>query len=269
MNPLHPSLVFLLVFVPAFAPASEPPVPFIKDGSLKKYSLAWSDEFEAPSLDETQWNYRTDSKHWSTQRPENVEVTGGTLKLHVKKEPAGDKQYTGGGIISKKAFRYGYYEARMKVPPGAGWHTSFWMMLHNGKGGTGTDSACQELDVIENDSIHKNSYGVNVHKWRGEHVYYGKKTVKTPDLSAEFHVFGCEFTPQTVKYFFNGELVQKVDVTKALRKDGTSLDFEHGDQHVWLTSIASHLGGTKAVDDTALPAFAEFDYVRFYHQAPE
>lgn len=252
-----------LLSVP-FATASEPPVPYVKDGSLKNYSLAWSDEFNAPPLDTAKWHYRTDSKHWSTQLPKNVEISGGTLKLHVKKEVAGDKQYTGAGVISKEVFRYGYYEARMKVPPGAGWHTSFWMMLHGGAGGTGPGSAMQELDVIENDSIHKNSYGVNIHKWRGEHIAFGGKTVKAPDLSAAFYVFGCEFTPQTVKYFFDGELVQSVDVTKAVRKDKTTADFEHGDQHIWLTTIASHLGGTKAVDDAALPAFAEFDYVRFY-----
>ena len=88
--------------------------------------------------------------------------------------------------------------------------------------------------------------------------------MKTPDLSAGFHVFGCEFTPTTVKYFFDGDLVQTVDVTNVRKKDGTAADFPHGDQNIWLTSIASHLGGTKAVDDDKLPATAEFDYVRFF-----
>jgi hypothetical protein len=83
-------------------------------------------------------------------------------------------------------------------------------------------------------------------------------------LSADFHVFGCEFTPATITYFCDGEVVQTVDATKAVKKGGESVGFEHGDQHIWLTAIASPLGGTKAVDDTALPAAAEFDYVRFY-----
>ncbi len=246
------------------ATAADAVSPAVKDGSMNAYQLTWSDEFDAAALDTSKWDFRTDSKHWSTQKPENVEVSGGTLKLRVKKEEAGDKHYTGGGVISKAAFRYGYHEARMKVPPGAGWHTSFWMMLHNGKGGTDPNAACQELDVIENDSIHKNSYGVNVHKWKGEHIAFGGKSVKTPDLSAGFHVFGCEFTPSTVNYFFDGELVQSVDVSKAAKKGRGPGDFEHGDQHVWLTTIASQLGGTKGVDDTALPAAAEFDYVRFF-----
>jgi len=261
---LSHSLAILLLSaspIAAQTPARNPP---------PGYKLAWSDEFDAPALDTAKWEYRTDSKLWSTQKPENVSVSGGTLKLALKKEEANGMHYTGAGVISKQAFRYGYYEARMKVPPGAGWHTSFWMMLHNGKGGTDPAVACQELDVIENDSIHPDSYGVNVHKWKAGHVSFGGKKVTTPDLSKDFHIFGCEFTPTTVNYYFDSALVQTVDVTKAVKKnkDGTkqTFDFELGDQHIWLTSIAAKLGGAKAVDDTKLPAAAEFDYVRFYEK---
>ena len=221
------------------------------------YKLVWSDEFNNTTLDTNKWGFRTDSKMWSTQKPENVSVHDGKLILAVKKEDARDKHYTGAGVISKQAFKYGYYESRFKVPPGAGWHTSFWMMKHNGQGGTGPTASAQELDVCENDSVNLKNYGVNVHKWNpAPHVGMGHKNVPTPDLSADFHTFGCEFTPETVKYYFEGKLVQTVSIT----------NFAHSDQHIWLTTIASNLGGTKAVDDTKLPAAAEYDYVRFYEK---
>ena len=219
------------------------------------YQLVWSDEFNDGKLDTNKWGFRTDSKHWSTQLPANVSVHDGKIFLAVKKEDAGDKHYTGAGVISKQTFKYGYYESRFKVPPGAGWHTSFWMMKHDGKGGTGPTASAQELDVCENDSVNLKNYGVNVHKWNpAPHVGMGHKNVPTPDLSADFHTFGCEFTPETVKYYFEGKLVQTVAVT----------NFAHSDQHIWLTTIASQLGKTKAVDDTKLPAAAEYDYVRVY-----
>ncbi len=262
-------IAFSLLCVSQAVQADSPPPsakPSVKDHDMSEYTLRWADEFEGSSLDMDKWGYRTDSKHWSTQKPENVSVSGGTLKLALKKEEAGDKSYTGGGVISRPAFRYGYYEARLKVPPGAGWHTSFWMMFHDGRGGTDPTDAHQELDVIENNSNRPTTYGVNVHKWKGEHIYFGGKDIKTPDLSAGFHTFGCEFTPSTVNYFFDWKLVQTVDVTKAAKTDGSTATFEHGDQHIWLTSIASHLGRTKAVDDTQLPEQAEFDYVRFFSQ---
>lgn len=139
-------------------------------------------------------------------------------------------------------------------------------MLHNGKGGTGPDTAFQELDVIENDSISHYGYGVNIHKWKGEHFSFGGKRIKTPDLTTDFHVYGCEFTPSKLNYYFDGQLVQSVDVTKAQAKGNIQVDFKHGPQNIWLTSIASPLGHTKAVDDTLLPSTAEFDYVRFYEK---
>jgi len=244
------SLAVALVGAACFAQTH--PVP---EAPLPDYQLAWSDEFDGSALDTNKWDFRTDNRMWSRQKPGNVSVRDGCLVLSAKKEEADDLHYTGAGIISKQVFRYGYYEARFKVPPGAGWHTSFWMMKHNGQGGTGPSESAQELDVCENDSVHLDSYGVNIHKWNPQpHIQVGTKRIQTPDLSKDFHVFGCEFTPTAVRYFFDGRQVQAVDVT----------GFAHGDQNIWLTTIASNLGGTKAVDDTKLPAVAEYDYVRFY-----
>ena len=99
---------------------------------LPGYALAWSDEFDGPTLDAAKWTYRTDSKNLSTQKPENVVVKDGLLRLTLKKEEAGGKNYSGAGIISRPAFKYGYYEARIKMPAGDGWHNSFWLMKHDG-----------------------------------------------------------------------------------------------------------------------------------------
>jgi beta-glucanase (GH16 family) len=223
------------------------------------YTLAWSDEFKGEKLDLARWVYRTDSKHWSTQSPANVSVSNGKLIFTLRKEKLGGKDYSGAGVISRETFEHGYYEARVKMPKGAGWHTSFWMMKHDGAGGTGTTVTAQELDACEQDSVDSRRYSVNVHRWNPEpHQSFGYKEIETPDLSADFHVFGCEFTAETVKYFFDGELVRTIDATV----------FTHGDQHVWLTSIASHLGKTKAVDESQLPCTAEYDWVRFYKKAP-
>jgi beta-glucanase (GH16 family) len=251
--PAHAIALSLLACLPISIRAGEA-------APLPGYKLAWADEFDAGALDTNRWDFRTDSKHWSTQKPENVSVRDGKLILTVRKQDAGDKHYTGAGVISKRAFKYGYYEARFKVPPGAGWHTSFWMMLHDRKGGTGSSLTAQELDVCENDSVKLTSYGVNVHRWNPQpHISIGHRNVATPNLAEGFHVWGCEFTAATVRFFFDGKVVQTIDATK----------FPHGDQNIWLTTIASSLGGTKAVDDTKLPAAAEYDYVRFYEKGAQ
>jgi beta-glucanase (GH16 family) len=207
-------------------------------------------------LDRSKWAFRTDTKHWSTQLPRNISVDNGNLMITLNRVAAtGGDEYTGGGVISKAAFGYGYYESRFRIMAGKGWHSSFWMMRHDGSGSTRTTAADLELDVIENDSIDPLSYGVNTHRWKGQHESYGNKRVTTLPLS-DYHVYGCEYTPTTVKYFFDGDLVQTVDISS----------LPQGDVNIWLTSIASTLGKTDAVDNSRLPGHVDVDYVRFYRK---
>lgn len=221
------------------------------------YKLAWADEFNGTQVDTARWAYRTDSKLWSTQLPTNVQVADGNLVLVLKKETAAGKSYTGGGVISRQAFSYGYYESRFKIEAGKGWHSSFWLMAHDGQGGTGTAKAALELDIIENDSIDVTSYGTTTHKWSTPHLALGHKEIHTSPLSA-YHVFGCEYTRQEVRYFLDGKLVQSVEVSA----------LPQGDLNIWLTSIAANLGHTDMVDDSRLPGHVYYDYVRFYTKEP-
>lgn len=218
-----------------------------------KYKLVFNDEFET-EIDTSKWDYRTDSKHWSTQLKTNVTVNNGFLFLNVKKEKSLDKEYTGAGIISKQRFEYGYYETRLKIPKGAGWHTSFWLMNHNRSGGTNTQDATIEIDILENDSKDHNGYHIAFHKYVGGHKSMFGQYVPTPNLNEHFVTVSCEYTPNYVKYFINGEEVKRFDCS----------NIEKGPLNIWLTTIASHLGGTVKVDETELPNSAIFDFVRFY-----
>ena len=220
----------------------------------KTYQLSFSDEFNQSSLNEKKWQYRTDSKHWSTQLPENVQVSDGLLHLRGQKEKSGGKDYTGAGIISIDTFQYGYYEVRMKIPKGAGWHTSFWLMNHDGTGGTGSTAATIEIDICENDSKNSNGYSVNLHKWKGGHVDMKGMYIPTANLAEDFHLFSCEYTPDYVKYYFDNKEVRTIDIK----------DLPQGSVNIWITTIASYLDNTKAVDESQLPVSAIVDYVRFY-----
>ncbi len=242
------------------------------------YKLAWADEFDGGTLDASKWDFRTDTKHWSTQLPQNVSLRDGNLVISLNnlattagvKHTAGGAEYVsdpshpappagikfaGGGVISRTAFGHGYYESRMRIMAGKGWHSSFWMMKHDGTGGTTTEPADLELDVIENDSVDLQSYGITTHKWKGGHEQFGHKKMETLPLS-DYHVYGCEYTPTTVKYFFDGNLVQSTDIAS----------LPQGDVNIWLTSIASGLGDTDRVDDSRLPGHVDYDYVRFYRK---
>lgn len=228
------------------AASAEAPRPNLPPEEAARFRLAWSDEFNADSVDETKWDYRLGPAWWSTQQKQNIVQTGGSMRIELKKESALGMAYTAGGLISKPQFRYGYYEARFRCPPGKGWHTSFWLMNRNG--------VEQEIDICENDSINPMRYSVNTHRYNPIHTSVGFRIVETPDLSADFHVWGCEFTPRKVTYYFEGKPVASFPVDR----------MAHNDHNIWLTSLAASLAGTDRVDDDKLPAAAIYDYVRVF-----
>lgn len=258
-------LVLGLLLVIAAAPTPKEKqkiVPLTAPGvELKGYSLVWQDEFNGNAVDTDKWTFRLDSVYNSTQKAENVSVQNGKLRIALKAEKAGKKNYTGGGVISTREFMYGYYEARFKVPATRGWHTSFWMSQTNEKNpnqlaGIGP----HEMDVCEHDSWKHNVYKRCLWMRKPKpgsdlKPIQSWKPVATPDLTSAFHVWGCEFTPTTLRYFFDGKEVERWDISK----------YEHGKQRILLTSIAVNLSNkTGNPVDAELPATAEYDYVRFF-----
>jgi beta-glucanase (GH16 family) len=239
------SLLLIALALPAAALAAPGPPP--------GYTLAFQDNFNGSTLDQSKWVYRTDTKLLSTQMPSNVSVKHGDLVVALRKQDVGDSHYTGGGIISRQAFHYGYYEARLKIAAGSGWHSSFWLQRYNGVDTKG-NKATLEMDIIENESSKLTSYSTTTHRWVPPHIARGHKNVTTPDLSRRFHVFGCEYAPDAVRYYFDGKLVQTVD-WKGLPQ---------GDVNIWLTSIAQAMGASHGVDDSALPGHMYVDWVRYY-----
>jgi hypothetical protein len=98
-----------------------PDTPFIRtpfrDSTNTKYRLAWSDTFTSKELNTTTWkaidkvcdNFPFD-QYCS---PENVELNNGVLRLWSTLD---NNVALGGGVISKRAFRPGFYQFKMKVP---------------------------------------------------------------------------------------------------------------------------------------------------------
>ncbi len=257
-------------------PASDPDAQPLASDLKHAYRLVWSDEFDAAQLDTSKWDCRRDSKLWSTQLPGNISVSDGYARIALKKQNAGGMEYTGGGIISKEYFRYGYYEARIRLPSSEGWHTSFWMMDSRHED---SDTSQLELDPLENDSVDLARYSVDLHQWRSDLGHFKRFSYVYPDASLdEFHVYGVEFTPEGARYFFDGELVEtKTSIFQRFMTEKEAAgrqplvrnfsEFEHNDMNIWFTSIAAKLGGTTRVDESMLPAEAVADYVRFF--APE
>ena len=134
--------------------------------------------------------------------------------IFMRKQEDRGKQYTGGGIISRERFHYGYYEARAKMFGGAGWHESIWAMAV---------TAMAALRILQH--AHRNRrtgirFRQALERPHGpDHLAGTALTAKTavaPRVCAaahwastpqpDFHTYGFEYTEQKVRYYLDGEL---------------------------------------------------------------
>jgi beta-glucanase (GH16 family) len=229
------------------------------------YGLTWSDEFNGASLDTAKWMYRTDVKVSSSQLAKNVTVKNGNLVIWMRKQDDRGKQYTGGGVISRRAFHYGYFEARAKLFGGAGWHQSIWAMAVTDGSTTYPPSMRTEIDGLEfdSDTTWKGRMGLII--WQGPSHSTNKSCTagvgRGPlgvDATTGFHTYGFEYTEQKVKYYLDGDLRCVLDYPL--------LAGEHDNINLWLTAIGYEKHGV-TIDTSKLPGQMLIDFAAFYEKA--
>lgn len=98
--------------------------------------------------------------------------------------------------------RYGFFEARMKLAKGRGLWPAFWLLPAQRRWPP-------ENDVMEMLGHDARSYYVTVHTVvDGRHVFKAEK-ISTPDLTEEFHLYGVDWGPEKVGYYFDRRLVHE------------------------------------------------------------
>ena len=220
------------------------------------YTLVWSDEFNSPELDTVMWKYRTGVAEFSYLTPENVVLDSGKVRINLLKQSYGGKEYTAGGIITKTPRRYGYYEVRVKIDGGEGWHEAFWTSWKSGF--DDLNPAYENMDKLEIDCFEhyadyaNNYYTFGAIQWAPFTGNANRDYRTTPEnLASSYNIFGFEYTEDYLNYFYNGNLVKTID-TRNLPKH---------DLYLWLTCIA------KKADPTDSGAVF-FDYLRCYEISP-
>jgi beta-glucanase (GH16 family) len=276
------SLLILLLggFVVLYACMS--PKNLDKTAPVLGYALVWHDEFDGTQIDTATWAFRTDVKHRSVQLRENVGQKAGILKLNLHQLTTAlqGKMATGAGIISKKTFKYGYYEVKSRLGDAKdddkdgktdeGWHHAFWAMAASidAKGEVNTTyppSRRTEIDCYENASTHKHEAENSIHKftqhiiiWKADGKEYGRvpKTpadiIAIPNFNAhEWHTYGFEWTEKAVTFYVDGKITHVADYP--------ATQFEHDSLNIWITAMAADWTGKDQENSSA-----EYDYVRFY-----
>lgn len=239
----------------------------------------FAEEFDGDALDAATWH----TCHWwapttctvethkelSLYTRDNVEVADGVLTLTARRERAvgwnGQTfEYTSGLVSTGGSpystprkppgfvFRYGYAEARIKVPAGRGLVPAFWLPMAD-------HEWPPEIDILE----------IVGHRPKGAHMHYHYKrangtragvgkTWTGPDLSAGWHTFGVDWRRGSLTWYVDG--VARFNLEHKVVTDKPAY-------LVLNLAVGGNWPGSPDAD-TAFPAQLLVDWVRV-HQRPE
>lgn len=217
-----------------------------------RYSLQYSADFQGDRVDTNAWTFRTDAKILSTQLPRNVSVHDGKLFITPRKEDAGGMHYTGGGVVSTAAFRYGYFQVDAQTTNDPGWHTSFWLMAGDGKT-TFPMIARSEIDDFEIENPKTISMGYLV--WKNQQNMGSQRCnnnyVPGYSTAEGMHTYAVEWTEEGLTYYLDGKSI----CTQPYKPT----DGMHDRVNIWLTTI-----GAKKDIAASGKSPAIFEHVRYF-----
>jgi beta-glucanase (GH16 family) len=254
--------------------------------SAQQWRLVWEDQFD--SLNTDRWLVQNHFDHYGgelqvyTSRPENVFVDNGNLILRVLREsytcppealnPWGcarqfntgkSYDYTSGWVETKPAYntQYGYIEARISLPYGRGFWPAFWTFVGEG---LPTHTNAAEIDIFEMYG-HKPATNLetNVHLEYcnpDRFDYPGCPSIPSyhkshliPSYANKYHVYGCEWTPEFLKFKFNGVAIRVMNNPGVI-------------DPVRIIMNMAILVGDPPTQFTPFPSDIKIDYVRVYEQ---
>jgi beta-glucanase (GH16 family) len=244
------------------------------DLNSKKWNLVWAEEFNADTIDTTNWTVF--DSYWKKNpnclyKPEQITIENGNLVISAIKngdfyqsgrmQTAGDIFHTGENS-RKIEFGFGKLEFKVKMPKGAGLKTAVWML------GTNKDSLgmswpkCGEIDIVEQRGFEPNVTKHNIH-WYND--YEGKKDQNTYTLNSEieltgdWHVFTLIRDDKKISYYMDGSLLNEYflmpNMSEFLQPFYFIIQLDIGNEGSWVGPVDP---------DIVWPKKLYIDYVRYF-----
>lgn len=261
-------LILLLLLGGLSACSSEKNIVKAPEG----YSLVWQDEFDGISVlpDVDKWWYETGDHGWGNREIQNyisgvrgtdtcAVVKDGIMKIILRK--VGDEVLSI-RMNSKEEWKYGYFEARLKLPAGKGTWPAFWMMPKDGRGWP----HCGEIDIMEEVGYDPNVIVSTIHCGAYNHTKGTQKSGNKliPTAQTEFHVYAVEWTEDFIKGFVDGECYFTFENDK--QENPETWPFDKPFYLKLNLAWGGGWGGAQGIDETCLPATYEIDYVRVFQK---
>jgi beta-glucanase (GH16 family) len=268
-------------------PRTEPITSWAHSFVPPGYALVFNDEFSGPTLDRSRWFTRyiyssetLDRLNDENQRyadNDNHRLSGGVLHLTAKRNklsrPSG-VNYESGMLRSDFTLRYGFLEARVKMPGGLGVWPAFW--LNSDVSETGKLSHPPEIDIFEfvnngkDDRVHEIHSAATKDPQNETRFFYEHPSFKRSiqnyrapfNFNEGFHTIGAEWTPSELSVFVDGLKIYSRSF-RWVYKDGS----EAGPAHILLNlAIGGQWAGRYGIDDGAFPQSLAVDWVRVYQK---
>jgi len=251
------------------------------------YVLAFNDEFRGTTLNRAKWATRyiygaetQDRLNDEQQRytDNNTQtVAGGVLTLTARKvsstDPAGIN-YESGMIRSLWTSRYGFYQARVKMPGGIGVWPGFW--LNSDVSAEGRLGWPPEIDIAEfvnngvEDKVNMLHSNVKLNPGTSSTLTYADPAFNTTwtayqapfNFNDDWHTIGAEWDPTSVTLYVDGKKIYTRSYAWTYA-DGTLA----GPAHILLNfAIGGAWAGRHGIDDSAFPQGLQIDWVRAYQR---
>lgn len=180
----------------------------------------------------------------------------------VLKQPIDGYKYASARMNTRQAWKYGYFEGRMKLPIGIGTWPAFWMLPQDFE----QWPLDGEMDIMEHVGSHPDTVHVTMHMEEYNHMKGTQKTSVNfvKGVQSEFHIYALEWTPNYIHGYIDG------------KQCFTFANDQKGDKKTWPfnvpfliklnMAIGGTLGGKLGVDDSCFPAQFEIDYIRVYQK---
>jgi beta-glucanase (GH16 family) len=243
------------------------------------YKLVWADEFETPGLpDPEKWGYdvggwgwgNSELQYYTADRLENARVEDGYLIIEAHKEPnylGSGNDYTSARLLTKDkhSWQYGRFEARIKVPDGAGLWPAFWML------GTDIDEVgwpqCGEIDIMEYVGREPNRIFGTIHgpRYSGGGSFGGEYEGFSEPVPENFHTYAVEWEEDSIRWFIN-DIEYFSSNPEAIRGTGrTPLEWVFNHEFFMIVNLAlgGNFGGTLD-PELEFPVRMLVDYIRVY-----
>ena len=178
------------------------------------YELVWHDEFSEDTLNRDDWNVELHEPGWVNKEwqeyvdsEQNIYLEDGKLVIKPVKTVKGDKAtYTSGRINTQgnHDFKYGRFEARVKVPTGKGYLPAFWMMPTN-ENLYGQWPRCGEIDIMEVMGQETNKNYGTIHYGNPHAQKQGTNVLTSGNFSEDYHTFAVDWEPGKIVWYVDGK----------------------------------------------------------------